>query len=50
MNKPIIISKNNMDKFEEKEFKKEEKIVKKDWYVWHNWLIKYIPGPIKNRE
>ena len=36
-----------MDKFEEKDFKKERKIVKNDWFDWCNWLTNYMPKPIR---
>ena len=33
-----------MNKFEQKEIKKKKPV--KD--TWYNWLINYIPNPIKN--
>ena len=41
--KPIIVSIEDMDKFEQKEMKKIRPI-KNSWY---DWLINYIPKPIK---
>ena len=38
-----------MDKFEEKELKKEGKIVKDSWDDWYSWLISYITKPIKKQ-
>ena len=35
MNKPFIISKEDVDKFEEKELRKG-KLLKKNWYDWCN--------------
>ena len=39
--KPIIVSIDDMDKFEEKEVKKIRPIKN----TWHDWLINYIPEP-----
>ena len=44
----LIISKDEVEKLEEVELIKEEKIVKMSWYDWNTWLINYIPKPIKN--
>ena len=41
--KPIIVSTDDMDKFEQKEMKKIRPI-KNNWY---DWLINYIPEPIR---
>ena len=30
--------------------KKERKIAQNSWYDWYNWLIKYIPSPIKKQQ
>ena len=46
--KPINISLDDMEKFEEKERTKERTFAKKTWYNRYNWLINYIPDPIKN--
>ena len=43
--KPIIVSLDDMDKFEQKEIKKVRPI--KD--TWYDWLINYIPEPIRKR-
>ena len=40
--KPVIVSIDDMDKFEQKEMKKIRSI-KNSWY---DWLINYIPDPI----
>ena len=40
--KPIIVSKDHMNKFEEKEMKKIRSF-KNNWF---EWLINYIPEPI----
>ena len=41
--KPVIVSIDDMDTFEQKEMKKKRPI-KNSWY---DWLIDYIPNPIK---
>ena len=41
--KPIIVPIDDLDKFEEKEIKKE-KPTKNTWY---DWLSNYIPKPIR---
>ena len=41
--KAIMVSIDDMDKFEQKEMKKIRTIKK----TWHRWLINYIPGPIR---
>ena len=41
--KQFIISKDEMDKFEQEELKKEKKIVKNSWF---SWLINYVPTPM----
>ena len=43
--KPIIVSLDDMDKFEQKEMKKIRPIRN----TWHDWLINYIPEPIRKR-
>ena len=49
--KLINISVNDMDKFEKKkkELTKKRTCTKNTWYDWYNWLINYIPEPIKKR-
>ena len=37
-----------MDKSEKKELTKKRTLRKNAWYDWHDWLINYIPEPIKN--
>ena len=41
--KPIIVSVDYMDRFEKKEIKKIRPIK----YTWYDWLISYIPEPIR---
>ena len=41
--KPITVSIDNMDKFEQKEMKKK-RLIKNTWY---DWLINYISEPIR---
>ena len=36
-----------MDKFFKKELTKKKTFTKIPWYEWYNWLINYIPEPIK---
>ena len=43
MFKPIIVSKDDMDKFEQKEMKKIRPIKN----TWHNCLINYVFEPIR---
>ena len=45
--KPINISIDDMDKFEEKEMMKKRSLAKNIWYNWFDCLINYISGPIK---
>ena len=49
--KSINISINDMDKFGEKkkELTKKRTFTKNTWYDWHDWLINYIPEPIKKQ-
>ena len=44
--KPIIVLIDGMDKFEQKEIKKIRPIKN----TWYDWLINYIPEPIKNMQ
>ena len=41
--KPIMVSIDNMDKFEQKEMKKIRQVK----ITWYDWLIDYIPAPIR---
>ena len=41
-----IVSIYDMDKFEEKEMKKIRPIKN----TWYNWLISYVPEPVKKRR
>ena len=43
--KPIIVSIDDMDKFKQEEMKKE-RTAKSTWY---DWLINYIPEPVRKR-
>ena len=47
--KPVNISNIYMDEFEKKKrVNKEEKtFIKNTWCDWYNWLINYIPEPLK---
>ena len=42
--KPIIVSKDDMDRFEKK---KEMKKIKPIKNTWHDWLVNYIPESIR---
>ena len=44
---PTNISINEMDKFDKKELTKKRAFAKKTWYDWYDWLINYIPEPMK---
>ena len=37
-----------MNRFEEKESKKERQVVQSSWFDRYIWLINYIPSPIKS--
>ena len=41
--KPIIVFIDDMDRFERKEMKKIRPVKN----IWYDWLINYIPAPIK---
>ena len=43
--KPIIVSIDDVDKYEQKEMKKIRPINN----TWHDWLINYTPEPFKDR-
>ena len=45
--KPINLSIDNMDKFEENELTKNNTLAKIIWYDWYDWLINYIHESIK---
>ena len=38
-----------MNRFERKEPTKKRTFTNNTWYNWYDWLINYIPEPIKNR-
>ena len=37
-----------MDEFEKEEMKKSRPVVKIKLHEWHDWLVDYVPEPIKN--
>ena len=37
----------DMDKFEQQEMMKNRSVVKSKLNEWYNWLIRYVPKPIK---
>ena len=37
-----------MDEFEKKEMKKSRSLVKNRLNEWYDWLVDYVPKPIKN--
>ena len=39
--------KNIMDELEKKELTKKRTFPRNTWYDWYDWLINYIPEPIK---
>ena len=41
--KPVIVSKDDMDKFQQKEMKKTRHVK----ITWYDWLTNYIPDPIR---
>ena len=45
--KPFIVSRVETDKFEKKELKKTKKRKKDVKNSWFDWVINYIPKPIK---
>ena len=46
--KPDKISITDMDKFGKTKLTKKRTFTKNTWYDWNDWLINYIPEPIKN--
>ena len=44
----IIPSPQEMDEFEEEEMKKGRSVVKNKLNDWYDWLVDYVPKPIKN--
>ena len=38
-----------MDKFEEKELTKKRTCAKNTRYDWYDWLLNYIPKPVKKQ-
>ena len=41
------MSVNDIDKLEERKITKKKKFSKNAWYNWYDWLVNYIPEPIK---
>ena len=44
----IISSPQEMDEFEKEEMKKSRPMIKNRLNEWYNWLVDYVPKPIKN--
>ena len=44
----IVSSPHEMDEFEKKEMKKSRSLVKNRLNEWYDWLVDYVPKPIKN--
>ena len=44
----IIPSLQEMDEFEKEEMKKSRPVVKNRSNKWYDWLVDYVPKPIKN--
>ena len=44
----IIPSPQEMDEFEKEEMKKSRPVVKNKLNEWYDWLVDYVPRPIKN--
>ena len=44
----VIPSPQEMDEFEKEEMKKSRPVVKKRLNEWYDWLVDYVPKPIKN--
>ena len=44
----IISSTQEMDEFEKEEMKKSRPVVKNRLNEWYDWLVDYVPKPIKN--
>ena len=44
----VVSNPQEMDKFEKEEMKKSRPVVKNSLNEWHDWLIDYVPKPIKN--
>ena len=43
----IILSPQEMDEFEKEEMKKSRPVVKNRLSEWYDWLVDYVPKPIK---
>ena len=44
----IISSPQEMDEFEKEEMKKSQSVIKNRLNEWYDWLVDYVPKPIKN--
>ena len=44
----IVSSPHEMDEFEKKEMKKSRSLVKNRLNEWYDWLVDYVPKPIKS--
>ena len=44
----IIPSPQEMDEFQKEEMKKSRPVVKNKLNEWYDWLVNYVPEPIKN--
>ena len=44
----MIPSPQEMDEFEKEEMKKSRAVAKNKLNEWHDWLVDYVPKPIKN--
>ena len=44
----IIPSPQEMDEFKKEEMKKSRPVVKSKLNDWYDWLVDYVPNPIKN--
>ena len=44
----IVSGSEEMYEFEKEEMKKSRLVVKNRWNKWYDWLVDYVPKPIKN--
>ena len=45
---PVSPNPQEMDEFEKEEIKRSRLVVKNKLNEWYNWLVDYVPKPIKN--
>ena len=45
---PVSRSPQEIDEFEKEEMKKSRPVIKSKLNEWHDWLVNYVPKPIKN--